>query len=198
MSQSTSSKPKPQQGTARPGGRTERTKQAVAESVLSELSEGNFSFSVSQIADKAGINRSTVYRRWPNRATLLHEGLLLNTSNLKAPDYGDWEKDLRALAKELAKFTSNPIEVAINRALASSSDPELVALIVEYWTPLARQLAQPIINAQDRGDISKDLDPMTLFSLLLSPMMMAVVLTHEPLSSTKLENVILSILMLTK
>lgn len=49
----------------RPGGRTERHTQAIYDAVLRLLEESGYgALTFNDVAEAAGVNRSTLYRRW--------------------------------------------------------------------------------------------------------------------------------------
>jgi AcrR family transcriptional regulator len=135
----------------RPGGRTERVRREVAEAVLDLFRAGRSDFSVAEVADRAGVHRSTVYRRWPTPADLVREALTLHTQDLHVPDTGSWEGDVAALARRLAKFFANPVEVSMNAALASGTSPEIDAVMIDHWKPLFSEMAAIVARASERG-----------------------------------------------
>ncbi|MFC7589155.1 TetR/AcrR family transcriptional regulator [Nonomuraea antimicrobica] len=52
-------------GTVRPGGRTARVRAAVLEATQDELVERGFhELTMDQVAARAGVGKTTVYRRW--------------------------------------------------------------------------------------------------------------------------------------
>jgi len=182
---------------SRPGGRTERNSQAVAQAVLSELEQGNFQFTITHIADKAGINRSTVYRRWPSRAALITESLKLHTSELQAPDTGSWETDLRALTAILSDFIANPVEISLARTMLSDNDEELKNLTLAHWAPLLDTLCDPIRTAQQRKEISSAIDPLSLLNMVINRILMTVLFVGKPLSENDQEAMITTFLAMT-
>ncbi len=182
---------------SRPGGRTERNTLAVAEAVLHELQAGNFEFTFSDVADRAGINQSTVYRRWPNKTDLIREALALHTNEINLPDTGSWKKDLRRLIAELVKFLSNPVELAINQALITNPSPDLELNTLESWAPLFEIFSKPIKRAQARGEISDAYDATTLLHLMLSPILLSGLFTKKPLSKQETKELFDTFLSLT-
>ena len=58
-------------GSIRPGGRTERVRQSVANAVLQLIKDGKTDFTITDVAEYSGIARSTIYARWPGREQLL-------------------------------------------------------------------------------------------------------------------------------
>ena len=64
--------PKPKrQGLIRPGGRSERTRHAVTTATLELIKSGNLDFDIQEVARLAGVHRTTIHRRWPDRAALV-------------------------------------------------------------------------------------------------------------------------------
>ena len=54
----------------RAGGRSEKVRQSVGEATLGYLAEGHLTFSIVDVAARAGVGRRTVYRWWPTRHDL--------------------------------------------------------------------------------------------------------------------------------
>src|SRR5580698_9912573 len=95
---------------ARPGGRTAETRAAVfaaAEALLREKDPG--AISMVEIAGRAGVAPTSLYRRWGDVRTLLTEvaveGLMRDAP---LPDTGTLRGDLRAWARNIAASLSNP------------------------------------------------------------------------------------------
>ena len=167
-------------GTVRPGGRTERCRQAVAAAALALLRRGETALSPALVAEEAGVARSTVYRRWPTRADLLREAHALHTSSLQVPDTGDLERDVRTLASRLARFFSDPTEVAMNVAMATHTDAKFNEWQVEAWQETTADLALPFRRAVERGELPTETDVDSLVALLISPMLVQTVLVKSP------------------
>lgn len=171
-------------GSSRPGGRTEVVRAAVAEAVLELLKQGNANFSMAEVAELAGIHRSTLYRRWQTQADLIQEAMTLHAAKVIIPDTGNWKKDLRALINTLTKFVEDPIEMAIVRAIIDPKNENLATQITEHWAPLMVQQASPIHKAIARGEIRKNIDPQMLFSLILSPLLLQSLVMGSGISNT--------------
>jgi len=151
---------------------------SVARAVLEIYREGHVAFGVAEVAERSGVHRATIYRRWPTRAQLLREALTLYTSDLAMPDTGSFRRDLRLLAKKLTVIFSDPLVMAMNGAIASGSDPELAEVAVEHWTPVFDEISRTIERAVKRGEAPAAVDAGLLSYLLVSPLLVHTVLLH--------------------
>jgi AcrR family transcriptional regulator len=162
----------------RPGGRTERIRRAVAGAVLELYRDGHIAFGVAEVAERSGVHRATVYRRWPTRALLLREALTLYTSHLTLPDSGSLRSDLQLMAEQLVVIFSDPLVMAMNGAIASGADPELAEVAVVHWTPVFDEMSRILERAIERGEAPSAVDPGILSYLLVSPLLVHTVLLH--------------------
>ena len=158
-------------GMQRPGGRNERVRRSVAHAVLDLLSAGTTKFTVAEIAERAGVHRATVYRRWPTPSDLLREALTVHTSTLHVRDTGNWEPDLRALVDDLAEFFADPAELAMNMAMAGGSDPLLAEVLTEHWMPVIGTIESLVRTAIEREQVIATADPATIVQLIVSPLL---------------------------
>lgn len=89
---------------SRPGGRTARTTAAVfaaVEALLAEKPPG--AISIAEVAERAGVAATSLYRRWGDLPTLLMEVAVDRlTEELPLPDTGSLEGDLTAWATAIA------------------------------------------------------------------------------------------------
>jgi len=81
----------------RPGGRTAEVTRRVHEAIVELLIEGGVqACSISSVADRAGIERSTLYRRFPDKWEAIIDALMARAAADVMPDLGD------AFAEDLA------------------------------------------------------------------------------------------------
>src|ERR1700751_4663321 len=120
----------------RPGGRSARVVAAVHDAVNDIGGQGNpYQVTVSEIAERAGVNPTSIYRRW---GTL--EGLILDVEaarlevNSPIPDTGTLRGDLLAFAANAAKDISRPGGLAFLQAVIGvreESHPQRIAPLQE-------------------------------------------------------------------
>src|SRR5882757_5561937 len=111
--------------TRRPGGRSARVAADVHQAVTDLLSERGYgNFTVGEVAARAGVADSSIYRRWGSLETLLSDVALtrLNAQS-PMPDTGRLAGDLRTYAANVAREITGPDGLALLRlAVALSSN----------------------------------------------------------------------------
>src|SRR5689334_5086908 len=79
---------------ARVGGRSERVVRDVLTAAVAELARvGYVALRVEDVAAGAGVNKTTVYRRWPTKAALV-TAALRTTDEPELPETGALRQDL--------------------------------------------------------------------------------------------------------
>lgn len=171
----------------RAGGRSEIVRQTVATTVLEMLREGNSAFSVADVAKRAEIHRSTVYRWWPTRLELVKEALTMHTARLIVPDTGSWATDVEALTHELAEFFSDPVEAAMNAVLASDTNSEVANTQREHWAPIMRDLSGIVGRAKARGEVRNDVNPRFVLEIIVGPLLLNTTFGNNRISDSTVD-----------
>jgi AcrR family transcriptional regulator len=144
-------------GSARPGGRTARTREAVFGATLAVLaSQGYDRMSVEDVALQAGVHKTTVYRRWGTKDRLLAEALQeAAESRIEVPDTGDIGDDLRALASSIQATLSSREGMATVRALVSGArvSPEVERIARRFWAARLARVGPIVERAVGRGQL---------------------------------------------
>lgn len=174
----------------RPGGRTERNRQKVAAAVLQLIGEGRLDFELQEVAALAGVHRSTLFRRWPDRSALLAEAMAEHVSHLSMAFCGDWREDLRRIAFGMRDFLDDPVEIAMNRMLVASDNEDFHEQMLRHWSPVAATLHRPLVAAQAAGEIAPGIEPATLIWMLISPIIVSAVLMRSSPSDAFLHRLV--------
>lgn len=97
-------------GTLRPGGRTARIREAVLLAAGDALAADGFdALDLGEIARRAGVGKTTVYRRWGTPGGLAADLLAdMAEQSLPRADTGALEEDLRANARLVVRTLDDP------------------------------------------------------------------------------------------
>jgi AcrR family transcriptional regulator len=136
----------------RPGGRSARVRDAVYSAVGQLVGEGQRdTMSIPQVAERAGVNPTSVYRRWGSIEALLEEvAVAALTQDEPLPDTGAIEGDLHAWAAIIASDISRPARIIYLRAMVSARG--ITVDTCPCWDLRARQAGQMIERARRRGE----------------------------------------------
>lgn len=192
MPAATSTSPRP--GTRRPGGRSARVCAAAIEATLAELAEvGYSSLSLASVARRAGVHKTTLYRRWGTREALVLEAMLTRADErIVVPDTGSLREDLLELVSTAAANASTPEVAAMARAVASKApgDPDLAAANRKFWADRLALDAAIVERAIERGEVEPATDSCRVIESVLGPMHLRLLLTGEPVDRSFLEHVV--------
>lgn len=154
----------------RPGGRSERIREAVLRACLRLLTEGKVELSVAEVAIRSGVNRATIYRWWPTSAALLNEALEFHTRHrTDVPDIGSWIADVRSLITELSSLAADPIERGIMATMVSGRYPSLDDAMMGWFRNDLPQWFTMINRAIDRGEVNADVDHAMVVRIMVAP-----------------------------
>lgn len=150
---------------------------------LAELADiGYAALSVESIARRAGVHKTTVYRRWKDRETLVTEALMDHVaSNIVIPDTGTLGSDLRILARRLVQLQNSLPDGAVTAALYSDARrlPEVAEVRRRFFADRFRR-AEPIITrAIERGEIPPGTDASLDIKSLIAPVYLRILVTAE-------------------
>jgi AcrR family transcriptional regulator len=98
------------------------------------------------------VNRTTIYRRWPNRETLIHAALgQLLTKFDPLPDTGSLRGDLDAFAQRVATLIDQPAGQALLRAAMSPHASTSIADFVTQTMDRPATNAASLLNTRARA-----------------------------------------------
>lgn len=151
------------------GGRSARVVRAVLDAALEELgATGYRALSIEAVAARAGVAKTTVYRRWPTRADLVRAAFAESTQRLMVvPDTGSLRDDLVLYYGSLVKKLASPTGRSLIRVtFAESDDPELAELVRQVRVERKKLPQGLVARAIARGDVPAHLDSSFLLDAL--------------------------------
>lgn len=169
----------------RAGGRSARVRQAVLDATLEQLLDGGYAaLSVEAIASRAGVNKTTVYRRWPTLDDLVVDALTTwSLDALPAPDTGNIETDLLALGNELAAVLNGGVGRQVVALVLTSGlrSPRLTEATRRYFDYQAERAVPLVAQAISRGELPVTCDANALLTTFRAPLFYRMVTTGEPI-----------------
>jgi AcrR family transcriptional regulator len=168
----------------RPGGRSARVRRAVFDATLAQLvSNGCQSLAIDSVAAAAGVNKTTIYRNWPTKASLILAAAKDRSEALIATrTTGDLERDLVALLTSVAGYVTSPIGRALVIAtLGESDDPEVLAAREDFWRHRFQAAGDLIRAAAAEGQASPDADVDAVIEHLIAPLFLRAFITGAPI-----------------
>src|SRR3954470_7765928 len=125
-------------GEQRPGGRSARVRAAVLSATLEVLVETGYDgLSVDAVAARAGVHKTTVYRRWPTKAELVAAAAADRSEQpVPVPDTGSLAGALAALGHSIAGNVSPELGAGLARTIiaAAAASDEVAQVNREFWT----------------------------------------------------------------
>lgn len=179
---STGSAPEPIR--PRPIGRGAKVRRAVLAATFEELIEvGYGALTIEQVAQRAGVHKTTVYRRWKDRDALVLDALGEHiAADIPIPDTGSLEGDLRALARDLVAWIQSPAGRAVLDIMLSDAVrvPDIAAARSHIFGDRIRRATPVVVRAIGRGELPQGTDPAELIKDLAAPIYFRVLITAEP------------------
>jgi AcrR family transcriptional regulator len=153
---------------ARTGGRSARVVERVLGMTLEALGHEPYSqLRIEQIAARAGVTKTTIYRRWPTRAELVVAALTGHAAPPHVVETGRLEDDLLELFLTATTLRNSPEGRGVVSALiAERGDPEVdrvCAALREAHRAPARVLLE---RARRRGALPRRADIELLLDVL--------------------------------
>jgi AcrR family transcriptional regulator len=170
--------------------------EAILDATLELLAEvGIEALSMEAVAARAGVGKTTIYRRWSSKEELITAAVRRLHTEAPIIDTGNLRDDLLAIAH--AAEHGNP-RAALERLLPrflgeAASNPALWQAYQDtIMAPRFRQFSALIERAMAREEIRSDLDPFVVLDLLGGGLLYGWLITGRlsPLPSDFVEQVI--------
>jgi AcrR family transcriptional regulator len=172
----------------RPGGRSARVVTRVMEATAYELSRvGYAALRVEDVAARSGVNKTTIYRRWPTKAELV-AATVGHPRDLRPIDTGSVRADLRASL--LVGVNLSPSQRGILRVVQTERTvPEIDAVTRKMRAALQRARIAMVERGIARGELPRAVDAKLIVDLVSAPGQKAL-LFNETLDESYIERVL--------
>jgi AcrR family transcriptional regulator len=168
----------------RPGGRSARVYAAVHQAVTDLVSERGYgNFAVGDVAARAGVADTSIYRRWGSLENLLSDVALARLeARSPMPDTGSLAGDLRTYAANVAREITGPDGLAVLHltiALTGKGNEGLQTRDA-FLAERARLLESMLDRSRERGENPPD--ALGVLDHLMAPMYIRVLFGIGPLT----------------
>lgn len=165
----------------RPGGRSAEVTAKVRAATLALLEEvGYEQLQLTDVAARAGVNKTTVYRRWPAKPQLVADLLGdLADERVPTPDTGALTTDLLRMLEQVVSLLQVRAVRAVLRAVVTlaDDDPEVDALRRAFWDRQLDDAAVVVTRAIERGELPGGTAPRLLLEQVFGPVYFRVLVT---------------------
>jgi AcrR family transcriptional regulator len=167
----------------------------AAVELLGEVGYGALSMGV--VAERAGVHRPAVYRRWPSKRHLVVEAVSGGLGLRPTPNTGDLRADLvRSMTALVDSLAGTPLGRVLPALVADlAADPQLAD---EFWQrifqPRRETTATALRAAIDRGEVRADIDMDFVLDAVAAPLYLRALLGHLPLTPDVAEQAVDTVL----
>jgi AcrR family transcriptional regulator len=159
--------------------------EAVFQATLALLaSRGYGEISMETLAERAGVSRTTIYRRWPSKAAIVAAAVSsLYLDRVEVPNIGSLSEDLVALLSESYRLMADGDGRVLERLVRESGQNSELVDVVRSILYTRRRLYATLLNrAIARGELPPEMDQELLLDLLLGPLWFRLLLSGVPIT----------------
>jgi AcrR family transcriptional regulator len=149
----------------RPPGRprSERAAKAIIEATLDLLAEegGVTGVSIEAVAARAGVGKTTIYRRWPNKEALIIDALAALKEPFPVPRGDSARDDLVAIARAFVTDRADRKRLECYWSIMGGAEryPELMSRFTREVVEPRRDIIRMVLRRGiDTGELRADLD----------------------------------------
>ncbi|MFJ4713092.1 TetR/AcrR family transcriptional regulator [Streptomyces sp. NPDC088785] len=164
----------PEPGTLRPGGRTARVRAAVLAAAGDVLAEQGFAgLDLADVARRAEVGKTTVYRRWSSPTGLVTDLLAeMAEESLPRTATGSLREDLSANAHLVRRTLADPRQGPLFRAViaAAACDERTARALGRFYAVRVAEWAPAVDEAVARGELPPGTDAAEVVRAVSAPL----------------------------
>ena len=158
--------------------------EAVLQATAEELGRVGFlALRIDDVAERSGVNKTTIYRRWPTKEELVASLLERMTLSQEVPDTGSLRGDLMALLGAIAERAQTLEGRGLVRLIqAERGRAEFAAILRRSRSRHLKTRREIFERAVARGEIPSGSDTSVLVELAVAPLI-ARLLNDNPVDA---------------
>jgi len=152
------------------GGRSDEVVRHVLDAAIVELARSGYAgFRMDEVAARAGVNRTTIYRRWPNRMALVTDVVGRLRTPLRhnpLPDSGSLEQDLIDAFSRRWTFGRKVEGSAWARLLDERHNPEVETIVGAAIDERSAEWRSMVTRSIERRELPRGTDEQLLLDFV--------------------------------
>ena len=175
-----------------PDERVEKSKKVVLATTYELLTKSGLSgVSVDEVSRRSGVAKTTIYRHWPSRESLLLDACSQLSTRPSIPDTGKLRGDLELLASGAAVRLRQPWSTVLPSIIdAAERDKDLAELQSKIHAQMRGPFVAVIERAQERGELPRSLDARELVASIMGPLLYRRFFSREKLDEAFAKQVV--------
>ena len=176
----------------RPGGRTSDVTRRLFAATLAILEEQGYgALAFVDVAERSGVARTTIYRRWTSRAALALDAIESSVAdNIDMHDTGSFAGDLTNALTQIGRFIESPGgRAAILASFEMAGGPEADER-ASLWLHRRDQVVGLYDRAVARGEIDDTVDPDLAFSRVAGSIYFRAIVMGSPITPEWIDAVV--------
>ena len=174
--------------------REARADRAIVAAALELMAEhGVHALRMDDVADRAGVGKATIYRRYRSKEQLVTDAVGALVSEIEVPDSGSTRTDLLALMREAVELYRGSLAARLMPTIIDemSRNAELAAVARDRFLNARRAALETVFDrGVRRGDLRSDLDMELALDVLAGPLFYRLVVTGGPIDERLAEGVV--------
>jgi AcrR family transcriptional regulator len=182
----------PRRAIGRP--RDERADRAIVAAALELMAgAGVRELRMDDVADRAGVGKATIYRRYRSKDALVTDAVATLVSEIVIPDSGSTRGDLLELMGQAVELYTGPLAPRLMSSLVEEAfrNPELGTTIREGFLRGRRKALSAVLRRGiERGDLRRDLDLELALDVLGGALFYRLLVTDGPIDQRLAEGIV--------
>ncbi|CAN5523713.1 TetR/AcrR family transcriptional regulator [soil metagenome] len=164
--------------------RVERSRRVILDASLAVMAEvGYGELTIEAVAARAGVAKSTIYRHWDGKLSLIADALETLKHPLDEDDPAATPRErLERAIGELAGLLADSTYSACIPAIVSAAerDPEVARFQRDFSEGRRQRMVALVAAAVDAGEVASSEDPAVIAEHLVAPLFFRRLMTPDP------------------
>jgi AcrR family transcriptional regulator len=174
--------------------RDQRADRAIVAATLELMAEGGVrDLRIDDVADRAGVGKATIYRRYRSKTALITAAVATLVSEIAIPDTGSTRGDLLALMGQAVELYSGSIAPRLMPSLVAEArrSPELANAVRNDFLRGRREALSVVLRRGiRRGDLRRGLDVELALDVLGGAIFYRLLVTGGPIDQRLAEGIV--------